>query len=258
MNRILNLVIINLMFVSGVLFCDDKEQAGIDEKPGAYLPRDVTVFDEYGQPQRLSSLINKPVIFNLVYFRCPGLCSPLLSGVAEVSDKMDLEAGRDYDIITISFDPRENYITAVDKKKNYLESMKRKIPENSWRFLTADSVNIAKVCSAVGWKYLRQGNDYIHGSGLIVLSKEGKISRYMYGTSFLPADMKMALTEASEGRVGTTISKLVSLCYSYDAQSKKYVLNITRIAGTGVILMVIALFAFLTLKKRKPLTPKGI
>ncbi|MGH2575086.1 MAG: SCO family protein, partial [Ignavibacteria bacterium] len=181
---------------------------------------------------------------------CPGICSPLLTGIADVVDRLDMEAGKDFNIITISFDPREDYLTASEKKKNYLTTMK-KIPDNSWQFLTGDSLNIAKLTDAVGWRYQKQGNDFMHGSGIMVLSPDGKIVRYLFGITYLPFDMKMALTEASEGRTGPTISKIVKLCYSYDPAGRKYVFDFTKVAGVGILLILAVLFLVLILKKKK-------
>jgi protein SCO1/2 len=224
---------------------------GVDEKLGQTLPLDLTFIDEYGQPVKLASLVNKPTIFTLVYYRCPGICSPLLNGVSELVDKMDLAPGKDYNIVTISFSPREDYLMASEKKKNYFDGLKKPIPQESWRFLTADSVTIAKITDAIGFRYQQQGVDYIHGAVITTVSPQGKIARYLYGTDFLPLDVKLAITEASEGRTGPTITKLLKLCYSYDPGAKKYVLNITRIAGGGMILILAGFVLMLTLKKKK-------
>jgi protein SCO1/2 len=179
---------------------EPKSPIGVDEKLGEKIPLDLTFMDEYGKPVILRSLFTKPTLLTLVYYRCPGICSPLLSGVSDVVDKMDMEPGRDYNIVTISFSPREDYIMASDKKKNYLGTMKKKIPQDGWHFLTGDSVSIAKITDAVGFRYQVQGVDYMHGAVITAISSNGMIARYLYGTDFLPLDVKLALTEASEGR----------------------------------------------------------
>jgi protein SCO1/2 len=228
-----------------------KPEIGIDEKLGSAIPLDLSFLDEYGKPVRLRELITKPTILSLVYFRCPGICTPLLNGLALTVDHLDLEPGKDYNIITISFDPRETYTTAAEKKKNYLEDMKKKIPESSWRFLTGDSLSIARITDAVGFRYQPQGNDYMHSAAIMVLSSDGKIARYLYGVEFLPLDLKLALVEASEGRVGPTINKLLKLCYSYDPGGRKYVLNVTRIAGGGMVVLIVTFVLILRIKKKK-------
>lgn len=228
-----------------------KKEIGFDEKLGETIPLDLKFLDEHGGTVSLGELIDKPVIFCLVYYRCPGLCSPLLRGVADVIDRMDLEAGKDFKVITIGFDPKESYSTASEKKDNYFESMKKQIPNDSWRFLVGDSVSTARITDAVGFRYIPQGNDFMHSAAIMTISPQGKIARYLYGTEFQPLDVKMALIEASEGRTGPTISKLMKLCYSYDPEGKKYVLNLTRIAGGGVLFFMGIFVALLVIRKKK-------
>ncbi len=229
-------------------------EVGVDEKLGEYVPLDIKFYDEYGKTIVLAELVKgKPTIISLVYYRCPGICSPLMSGLGAVLDEIDLETGKDFNTLTISFDPGEDYILAAEKKKNYFATFrKRAVSEDSWRFLTADSINVKKITEAVGFKYIKQDNDFVHSGVLTVISPDGKITRYLYGIDFLPFDVKMALIEASQGKVGTTISKIVKLCYSYDPDGRRYTLNITRVAGAS-ILFVISIFAvalFITKKKK--------
>ncbi len=231
-----------------------EKEVGVDEHLGLQVPLDAKLIDETGKTVTLRELINnKPAVINLVYYRCPGICSPLMTGLAEVMDKVDLISGQDYTVITVSFDPTEDYIMAAEKKKNYLSTFKNKIiNENGWRFLTADSNTIKSITNAVGFRYIKVDNDYIHSGVITMLSPEGKIMRYLYGLDFLPFDFKMALVEASEGKTGSTIAKIVKLCYSYDPEGKKYALNLTRVIGaamiTGIAIFAIALFVT---KKRK-------
>ena len=246
-------VIVLILLISADIRSEDtsKLDVGIDEKLGEVIPLDLQFLDELGKPVSLKSLVNKPTILTLVYYKCPGICSPLMNGVAEVVEKMDMEAGRDFNIVTISFNPREDYIMAQEKKKNYTDMMKKKIPQESWKFLTGDSLSIARITDAVGFRYQSQGEDYMHGAVITVLSPEGKITRYLYGTEFLPLDVKLALTEASEGKTGPAINKLLKLCYSYDPQGRKYVLNLTRIIGGGMLIVLAGFVLVLTLKKKK-------
>ena len=240
-----SILILLIFILPYIIYADEKKsQVGIDEKLGEYVPGDITFFDEFGKTVQLKDLMNgKPAIITLVYFRCPGICSPLLTSLAKNVDMLDLEIGKDYNIITISFDTSEDYVMAAEKKKNYFNTLKVKKPgTNDWRFLTADSVNVARITDAVGFRFIKQGNDFIHSGVLTVLSPDGKIVRYLYGNEFLPFDLKLSLIEASEGRVGSTISKVVKLCYSYDVEGRKYMLNVTRIAGAG-ILFILGTFA---------------
>jgi protein SCO1/2 len=254
---ILFLITIPVFYCGNALAVEDekpKSQVGIDEKLGQIVPLDITLIDETGKQVRLKDIVDntKPIIVSFVYFRCPGLCSPLLSGVADVISKMDLEAGKDYNVLTLSFDPTEDYVMAAEKNKNYLKIIKNKtIPANAWKFYTADSINIARITDAVGFRYIKQGNDFVHSGVLTMLSPKGKIVRYLYGTDFNPFDMKLAILEASDGKVGSTIAKVMTLCFSYDPDGRKYALNITRIAGGGVILFIIGFVIFLRVMKKK-------
>lgn len=230
---------------------ETKQDIGVDEKLGETLPQDLMFIDEVGMQVSLKSLITKPTVLMLVYYRCPGICSPLMTGVASTVDKLDMEPGKDYNLITISFDPTETFTTASAKKDNYFEMMKKKIPAASWRFLTGDSVNIAKISNAIGFRYKKQDGQYIHSAVLTVLSPDAKIARYLFGTEFLPLELKLAITEAAEGRTGPTINKLLKICFSYDPASRKYVLNVTRIAGGGMIVLIAIFVLVLTVKKKK-------
>lgn len=253
-------VLVILMLSTGLLYAEEpqpKKEIGFDEKLGETIPLDLKFLDEHGQTVSLKELIDKPVIFCLVYYRCPGLCSPLLRGVADVIDRMDLEAGKDFKVITIGFDPKETYLTASEKKDNYLVSMKKQIPNDSWRFLVGDSISTAAITDAVGFRYIPQGNDFMHSAAIMTISPKGKIARYLYGTEFQPLDVKMALIEASEGRTGPTITKLMKLCYSYDPEGKKYVLNLTRIAGGGVLFFIGIFVAVVVIRKKKNNPPEN-
>lgn len=224
---------------------------GIDEKLGETVPMDMLFFDEYGKAVTLGELIGgKPTIISIVYYRCPGLCSPLLTGLTDVVNKVDLEPGDDFNVLTISMDHTEDYHLATEKKKNYIASMNRTMDFNDWRFLTADSVNAKRITDVIGWRYQQQGKDFMHGAALTVVSPEGKIVRYLFGTDYNVFDLKMAILEASEGRVGTSIAKVMQICFTYDPDGRKYTLNVTRISG-GIVIFLIGVFAVVFLVKKK-------
>jgi protein SCO1 len=253
MKRIIFIILLVFLFNSIRADEDKKSPVGIDEKLGSTVPKDITLFDETGKPVKLADVTNgKPVILTLVYYRCPGICSPLLTELAHVVDKLDLMIGKDYNIVTVSFNPTEDYIMAAEKKKNYFGLIKTKKPEGKdWRFLTADSINIARITDAVGFRYIKQGNDFVHAGALTMLSPDLKITRYLYGTEFLTFDVKMGLLEASEGKIGSPISKIAKLCYSYDAEGRKYVLNFTRVIGSGILFVLVVFAVILIAKKKK-------
>jgi len=250
-------VLIFIFFFQGIILSEEpvKQQAGIEEKLGQYIPMNISLYDEYGKAVQLKDIMDKgkPIILTLVYYRCPSICSPLLSGIAEIVDKLDLIAGKDYDIVTISFNPAEDYTLAAEKKKNYYASLKIKkdTPQDAWRFFVSDSSNIARLTDAAGYRYIRTENEFIHPGVIIFLSPDGKITRYLYGIEFLPFDVKMALMEASEGKIGSTVAKIIKLCYAYDPEGKRYALDITRIAGIGIIIFI-ALFVVILVIKKKP------
>jgi protein SCO1 len=221
---------------------------GVDEKLGETLPSGIKLINESGDTVYLDNLIDKPTIITLVYYRCPGICSPLMEGVAEAIDRTDLILGEEYQVLTISFDARETTELAVNKKRNHLTLMRNLQAQEHWRFFTSDSASIARLTDGVGFRYKRTGNDFIHSATLIVVSPEGKISRYLNGTYFLPFEVKMAVLEASEGRVGPTINKVLQFCYTYDPTGQTYVLNITKVAGIIIVFFSLLLLIVLSVK----------
>ena len=223
-----------------------------------YIPDSIFLTDEHFQKINLKSLITKPTIISFVYYRCPGICSPLMDGMSEVMNKSDMVLGKDYQTFTISFSPSETIDLGLKKKINYLHEMKNPNAQEGWHFFCGDSANLARVTNALGFRYKKSGNDYIHAAGIIMVSPEGKITRYLYGTSFLPFELKMAVIEASKGQSGPTINKVLQYCYSYDPHGQQYVLNITTISGI-IILFFALIFLFILgirplFKKKLPKT----
>ena len=211
---------------------------GIEEHLGRILPLDLLVYDEEGNLVQLRTLVDRPTIFTFVYYRCPGICSPLLSELSDMVEKMDLEPGVDYRILTVSFNHNETPDLAAGKKESYLSMMDRQIDPGAWRFLTADSLTIALLTDAAGFYFKPDGVDFVHAGALIITSPEGKVTRYINGIRYLPFDIKMALVEASDGRVGPTIAKIMQFCYAYDPDARTYTLDITRIGMIGTLLLV--------------------
>lgn len=233
-----------------------EKELGIFEKLDEYLPEELTFVDENYDTVNLVSAIDKPTVIVLVYYECPGLCSPLLEGVADVITKSDLDLGNDYQVFTISFEYTEKSRLAKDKKKTYAQLVKGKDVENGWRFFTGDSANVHTLLNSLGYKIKRQGKEIIHPGALMVVSPNSKITRYLHGTYFLPFDLKMAILEASEGRSGPTINKVLKYCFSYDPEGKKYVFNITKISGSIILLAALLFLGGLIFRnnKKKKLT----
>ena len=228
-------------------------EIGVVEKLDQYIPLDAMLVDEKGDTLIIGDLIDKPTILNFVYYRCPGICSPLMDGLADAMDGNDLVLGEDYQALTISFDPREGYFLAVKKKNNYLNLMEKKEEaEKGWLFFTSDSASIVRLTEAAGFRYKSAGNDFIHSATLIILDPTGKITRYMNGIYFLPFELKMSILEAAEGKSGPTINRVLQYCYSYDPEGQKYVLNITKVTATLIlffaVVLILVLFFF---RKRK-------
>jgi protein SCO1/2 len=224
---------------------------GIDEQLGSYLPTDIELIDIEGNKVKLASMLDKPTILNFVYFRCPGICTPLMNAVAEVVNLSDMELGKDYQIITVSFDPSEGSDLAKKKRNNYSMLVKKPGMETGWRFFTGDSLNIARLTDSTGFKYRRTGNDFIHSASLIFISPQGKITRYLNGTYFLPFELKLAVVETAKGQVGGTVNKLLDFCYSYDPSGKTYVMNVTKISASVMIFMALLVLGILLFKPKR-------
>lgn len=251
-NSITYLITINLLISFNLILAQKHIEVGIDEQLGSYLPSGVKFVTSDNDTVRLIDIIDKPILLALVYYECPGICSPMLNELTWVIDKMDLEPGADYKIISLSFDHRETPQVAAKWKKNYLHSIKRNFSPKDWIFLTGDSINIHKLTNAVGF-YFKPSKDsqYIHPSTVIAISPQGKISRYIFGPTFNPFDMKMALIEAKSGKTSPTVTKVLEFCFSYDPEGRKYTLNITRIIGTIMLLSIGIFISILLLKNKK-------
>lgn len=230
--------------VSSQVYDSKDPEIGVVEHLGDTIPLDLVFNNEKGENVSLREIINKPTILTLVYFDCPGLCSPILDGVSEVIEKMDLELGKDYQVLTISFNTQDTPERAVEKKQNFLRKHSSEHASN-WIYLTGDSANIARIVDAVGFKYKKAGNDWIHAAVITILSPNGLITRYLYGTSFLPFDVKMAIVEAQKGIPRPTINRLLEFCYNYDPSGRRYVLDVTKVSAT--IILFIALIILLTM-----------
>lgn len=240
-----------LVLIPGFMFSQEDE-LGIYEKLDEYLPDNLTFVTENYDTVNLMSLIDKPTVIVPVYYECPGLCSPLLEGVADVVSQADITLGKDYQVFTISFNPAEKTSLAREKKQNYLKLVKNgQDATHGWTFFTGDSANITRLLDGIGYKVKKSGKDWIHPGAIVVLSPDGKITRYLHGTYFLPFDLKMAVVEASHGRSGPTINKVLQFCFSYDPEGKKYVFNITKVSGSIILLLAFGLFITMVFRNRK-------
>ncbi len=233
------------------------EEVGIDEHLGATIPLDLVLKDEEGHPVTLRQLVDKPTVLSFNYFRCAGICTPQLGGVAEVLNLTQAEPGKDIQVITISFDERDEPEVAAQKRTNYLGEIQRPFPPAAWRFLTGPGPATKALADAVGFKFKRDRDEFIHAAALIFISPKGRVTRYMYGTTYLPADFQMAAQEAARGEAQPTINKYLRFCFSYDPTGRKVVLNTTAIGATLVLLGAGSFLLVLVLKgRRKSSEPK--
>jgi protein SCO1/2 len=228
-------------------------EIGFIEKQGQFADLDVRLINEKGDIVILRDLINKPTILNLVYFRCPGTCSPLMWGVSKFIDEVDLKLGTDYQVLTVSFDPNESIDLGIKKKANYVSSLKNKDLGNYWYFFVSDSANISRLCESVGFHYKIINSQYVHPTGLIALAADGKITRYLRGMEFLPFDIKITMVEAADGKIGPSINRLLAICYSQ--KGNDFVFNVLKVSGIVIGFFIIVILSILFFP-RKPINKR--
>lgn len=254
MNRLKLILVLLFCLVSSRLISqpslfDQQMQIGFQEKQGQYVNPEVRLINEAGDTVLLKDVINKPTILNMVYFRCPGTCSPLMWGISKFIDGVDLDPGTDYQVLTISFDPSESIDLGIKKKESYLSTMQKKESAKGWLFFVSDSANIAELTQSVGFNYQKVNDEYVHPTGLIALASDGKIVRYLRGIDFLPFDIKITMVEAAEGKIGPSINRLLAICYSYDDQGNKFVFNVTRVSAIVILFFVVLIFLSLAFSR---------
>jgi protein SCO1/2 len=232
----------------------DELQIGLSEHLGDRVPGDLRFTAENGDTVVLRDLIDRPTLVSLVYYTCPSICRPLLDEVSVMLGKLqsiDMQPGRDYRVLTISFDETDSPRGSTRLKDEYYRTLPDGFPRDSWTFLTADSATIAAFTHAVGFGFRRAEKDFAHPTTLVVLAPDGKITRYLTGSKYLPLDIKMALIEAREGRIGATVIKFYKFCFSYDPSGEKIVLNTTRIVGLSTLAGVAGIVLFVTASSRR-------
>lgn len=229
---------------------EELKGVGIKEHLGEHLDLNLQVRDESGELKTLGSFFqaHKPVMLSPVYFNCPGLCNFHFNGVVEALQKIDWNPGDKFEVIAFSFDSRENSELGKAKKANYMKMYNRAGTENGFHFLTADEATIKKLTDALGFEFRwnAQAEEWSHASAAIVITPDGKISRYLPGIAFEPKDMKLALNEASNGKIGNIIDSVVLFCFKYDEHKSKYGLQVFRVVQLAGGLMVLILALWLT------------
>ena len=219
------------------------DEVGIKQRLNEQIPLDAEFKNEDGKIIKLGEVFNKrPVILALVYYECPMLCNEVLNGLIGSLKGINFEAGKDFDIVAISFDARENDKTelAKRKKEGYLERYERKDASNGFHFLTGTQDSIDKVTKAVGFSYVfdESTNQFAHNGGIMILTPEGKISRYFYGIDYAAKDLKFGIMESSKGNIGNPVEQLLLYCFHYDPSKGKYglaILNVIRLGGVATL-----------------------
>lgn len=225
-----------------------------DQRLNSALPLDLMFRDEDGRAVRLGDYFGRrPVVLAFVYYECPMLCTQVLNGLLSSMTVLDETAGRDFDVVTVSFDPRETPVLAAAKKQAYLERYKREGAETGWHFLTGDAASIEALTAAAGFRYAwdEATQQFAHASGVVVVTPEGVLSRYFLGIEYSPRDLKFALMESSDGRIGSLVDQVLLYCYHYDPATGTYgliVMNTVRLAGAAT---VIALMGFVVVTLRR-------
>jgi protein SCO1/2 len=226
----------------------------IDQRLNQQVPLDIVFTDETGREVQLGEYFGKrPVILALVYYECPMLCTQVLNGLVTALSVMNFEPGKEFDVVAVSFNPREGPGLASQKKANYLERYARPHTAAGWHFLTGKEESIQKLTDAVGFRYAYDETikQYAHGAAIEVLTPRGVLSRYFYGIEFSPRDIRLGLIEASEERIGTVIDDVLLFCYHYDPSTGQYGAAVLRMVRVGGIVTVLAFLSFLTVSLRR-------
>lgn len=228
---------------------------GFDQNLNAQLPLDTQFYDEAGKQVRLSQYFTsgKPVILALVYYQCPMLCSEVLAGLTSSLSALRFDAGKDFQVLAVSFDPKDTPESAAAKKQNYLQRYRRPGAESGWHFLTGDPPSIRMLTDAVGFHYTwdDKNKQFAHVAGIVVLTPEGKVSRYFYGVEYAPRDLKFGLIDASNKKIGSFVDQALLFCYHYDPTVGKYTPLVIRMVRTGGVLTLLVLGSFIGFMVRK-------
>jgi Uncharacterized protein SCO1/SenC/PrrC, involved in biogenesis of respiratory and photosynthetic systems len=219
------------------------EGVGIDEKLGQKVDLDLTFIAENGYPVPLRKYFEqgRPVILNLIYYSCPMLCNLVLNGQTAALREIPWTPGKEFEVVTISIDPTETFDLARSKKAVYLTNYERPAP--GWHFLVDHEGNVKKLADEVGfrYKYDERQEQYAHAAAIMLLTPDGRVSRYLYGIKFSPMDLRLGLTEAAEGKLGFTVERVLLWCYHYDPEARSYVLFATNFMRAGGVLVVLVL-----------------
>ena len=221
-------------------------QVGFDQNLGGQVPLDLEFRDEEGRAVRLGDLFGgRPVILSLAYYGCPMLCGMALQGIASSLKTLSFDAGREFEVVTVSFDPRETPAQARDRKTQSIDLYGRPGASQGWRFLTGDAEPIRALTRAVGFRYVwdAEQKQFAHPTGIVLLTPKGRIARYFFGVEYAPKDLRLGLVEAADERIGTLADRLLLLCYRYDPKTGRYsglAITLIRVGGIGTLVALVA------------------
>jgi protein SCO1/2 len=234
---------------------------GLDQRLNHHVPLDLPFVDDHGKTVRLGDYFGKrPVVMVFAYYDCPMLCTQVINGLATALNVLSLEPHQDFEIVTVSFNPKDTPATASAKKAIYLERYRRAGADAGWHFLSGDQPSIDRLTKAAGFRYTwdEATKQYAHPTGVIVLTPEGKLARYLFGIEYGPRDLRFALVEASAGKVGNRVDSLLLYCYHYDPMTGRYGLMVMRTLRLAGLATVLALGSFIVVMVRRERRTNGV
>jgi protein SCO1/2 len=238
------------------------ERVGIDQRLGEQVPLNLQFRDEAGKTVRLGDYFHsgRPVVLNLVYYQCPMLCGEVLQGVSAMTKVIKFMPGKEFEIVTVSIDPREGPELAASKKQTFVERLGRPGAEKGWHFLVGKQPEIDALAKAVGWQYQYDPNtdQFAHAAGIMLITPEGKIAQYYYGVEYSARDMRLGIIEASQNKIGSLADAVLLYCYHYDPRTGKYGAVVTNIVRLGGAVTVVLLGGLLLVLYRHEPRQKGI
>ena len=217
------------------------DQIGIDQRLDEQVPLDLNFLDEQGKEVRLRDFFGeRPVVLALVYYECPMLCTEVLNGLLRSLRALSFSAGQEFEVLTVSFDPEETPVLALTKKRMYLERYNRPGAADGWHFLTGSEDSIRQLTESVGFRYVYvpARDQFAHASGIMLLTPEGKVSRYFYGVEYPTRDLRLGLVEAAANQIGSAVDQVLLLCFHYDPTTGKYgfvIMNVIRLAALATV-----------------------
>ena len=236
-------------------------EIGFDQNLGGTIPMDLSFRDETGREVRLGDYFGeRPVVLSLVYYDCPMLCTLSLNGLARALKVLSFVPGQEFMVLTVSFDPRETPGLAAQKRNAYMAQYDRPDGARGWHFLTGDEASVSALTRAVGFRYVwdEETKQFAHPAGIVVAGPDGTISHYLFGVEYSPKDLRLALVDSADGRIGNPIDQVLLYCYQYDPSSGRYsasILNIVRVAGLLTVVGMTALILTMSLKSRRAPSP---